>query len=116
MRILLTNATETAAVLLFAIGFMILLLHPHMIKKIIGMNLMETAIFLYFTSIGYVEEGVAPLFVEGSPVYVNPLPTALMLTGIVVSVSMTALMLALAVRLYEAYGTLDLTWTGGDET
>ncbi len=116
MSVLLTNATETAAVLLFAIGFMILLLHPHLIKKIIGMNLMETAIFLYFTFIGYVEGGVAPLFTEGADVYVNPLPTALMLTGIVVSVSMTALMLALAIRINDATGTLDLTWTGGDDT
>lgn len=108
---LLTNYEETAAVILFCIGFSTMLLHKNLIKKIIGMDMMDAAVFLFLASQGYIEGRVAPIVVNGVQsveAYINPIPAGLVLTGIVVSVSVTALMLALAVRLYYRYHTLNL--------
>jgi len=105
--------------LLFLIGFHTMLTHSNLIKKIIGMNIMETGIFLFFISLGYVRGGSAPIISEGVEVYINPLPSALILTGIVVGVSLTAFALALVVKLYMYYGTIDadeiMRLRGGDE-
>ena len=108
---LFTNYYETAAVILFGIGLTTLLLHKNMIKKIMGFNIMDTAIYLFLTSKGYIEGRLAPIVVNDDlrvETYVNPIPSGLVLTGIVVSVSVTALMLAITVRLYKRYGTLDI--------
>ena len=102
---------QCAAVILFAIGFSTLLLNRNLIKKIIGMNIMDTAVFLFLTSIGYIRGKLAPIVTEGAinyKDYVNPIPAGLVLTGIVVSVSVTAVMLALTVRLYHRYHTLNM--------
>ena len=99
------------AVILFAVGFATLLLHRNLIKKILGLNIMDTASCLLLTSMGYIEGRSAPIIVDGVTEvsrYGNPLPAGLVLTGIVVSVSVTAVMLALTVKLYERYHTLDL--------
>ncbi len=95
------------AIVLFLIGFWIMLTHSNLIKKIIGMNIMETAIFLFFVAIGYVKGGRAPIYTEPGALYVNPIPSALILTGIVVSVSITAFALSLVIKLYSHYGTVD---------
>lgn len=108
---LFTNYYETAAVILFGIGLTTLLLHKNMIKKIMGFNIMDTAIYLFLTSKGYIVGRLAPIVVNDDlrvETYVNPIPSGLVLTGIVVSVSFTALMLAITVRLYKRYGTLDI--------
>ena len=108
---LFTNYYETAAVILFGIGLTTLLLHKNMIKKIMGVNIMDTAIYLFLTSKGYIVGRLAPIVVNDNlrvETYVNPIPSGLVLTGIVVSVSVTALMLAITVRLYKRYGTLDI--------
>lgn len=108
---LMTNYEETAAVILFCIGFSTLLLHKNLIKKIIGMDIMDTAVYLLLASQGYIEGRTAPIVVNGVQsveAYINPIPAGLVLTGIVVSVSVSALMLALAVRLYYRYHTLNL--------
>lgn len=102
---------QCAAVILFAIGFSTLLLHRNLLKKIIGMNIMDTAVYLFLTSIGYIRGRLAPILVEGATSvsdYVNPIPAGLVLTGIVVSVSVTAVMLSLTIRLYQRYHTLNL--------
>ena len=102
---------EIVAVLIFGIGFSTLLLSRNIIKKIIGFNIMDTAIYLLLTSIGYIEGHTAPILTDGvvsAEHYINPIPSGLVLTGIVVSVSVTALMLALTVRLYRRYHTLDI--------
>lgn len=102
---------QCAAVILFAIGFSTLLLHRNLLKKIIGMNIMDTAVYLFLTSIGYIRGRLAPIIVEGAASasdYVNPIPAGLVLTGIVVSVSVTAVMLSLTIRLYQRYHTLNL--------
>ena len=105
------NRLQCVAVVLYAVGLCALLLHPNLIKKIIGLNIMDSAICLFLTSIGYIDGRTAPIIVDGITGvehYVNPLPAGLVLTGIVVSVSVTALMLALTVQLYKKYHTLDL--------
>ena len=108
---LLTNYEEAAAMILFGIGFTTLLLHRNMIKKIIGFSMMDAAIFLFLAAKGFIEGRKAPIVVDGvqnMEAYINPVPAGLVLTGLVVSVSVTALMLALTVRLYRKYHTLDI--------
>ncbi|MBR5560335.1 MAG: cation:proton antiporter subunit C [Clostridia bacterium] len=111
MQYLLVNYEQTAAVILFCIGFSTMLLHKNLLKKIIGMDIMDAGIFLFLACQGYVKGRVAPIVVDGVQsveAYINPVPAGLVLTGIVVSVSVTALMLALTVRLYYRYHTLNL--------
>jgi multicomponent Na+:H+ antiporter subunit C len=108
---LINHLDWIVAVLLFGIGFTTLLLHGNLIKKIIGLNIMDTAVYLFLTAQGYVKGGAAPILKEGAAsaaAYVNPVPSGLVLTGIVVSVSVTAVMLALTVRLYRRYHSLDI--------
>ena len=105
------NLDEVAAVILFGIGFTTLLLHKNMIKKIIGLNIMDTAVYLFLAAMGYVDGRDAPIVTNGildAEAYINPIPSGLVLTGIVVSVSVTALMLSLTIRLYRKYHSLDL--------
>jgi len=104
------NINYIGSSFLFIIGLYTVLTHPNLIKKIIGINIMETSVFLLFVSIGYIQGGRAPILdLEGKAVlYVNPLPSALILTGIVVAVSITVYGLSMIVKLYEAYGTIEL--------
>lgn len=108
---LFTNYGEAVAMILFVIGFANLLFQKNLIKKIIGLNIMDTAVYLFLAEKGYISGRVAPIVVNGVQdveAYINPIPSGLVLTGIVVSVSVSALMLALTVRLYRRYHTLDL--------
>jgi multicomponent Na+:H+ antiporter subunit C len=106
---LLVNYPYVAAVILFMIGALTVLTRSNLFKKLLGINIMESAIFLMFVAGGNIRGGAVPILGEVNPksVYINPLPSALMLTGIVVSVSVTAFALALIVRLYKSYGTTD---------
>ena len=111
LTVIMEHLEELVAVLLFAIGFTTLLLNRNIIKKIIGFNIMDTAIYLFLTSVGYIEGRTAPILVDGitdAAHYINPIPSGLVLTGIVVSVSVSALMLSLTVRLYRRYHTLNI--------
>lgn len=108
---LIANYGEAVAVLLFAIGFGNLLLQKNLIKKIIGLNFMDTGTYLFLAEKGYIAGRMAPIVVDGMQdvnVYINPIPSGLVLTGIVVSVSVTALMLSLTIRLYQRYHTLNM--------
>ena len=111
LNTLLHNYQEAVAIILFAIGFATLLFQRNLIRKLIGMNIMDAGLFLFLTSLGYIDGRKAPIL-EGSKAitdaYINPVPSGLVLTGIVVSVSVTAVMLALTVRLYKRYHTLDM--------
>jgi len=105
------NFEEIVAMILFAIGLITLLLHRNLIKKIIGLNIMDTAADLFLASLGYIRGHKAPIVEEGVDAvatYINPIPSGLVLTSIVVSVSVSAVMLALAIRLYRRYHTLNL--------
>ena len=109
--ILKTNYIEATALILFGIGLTTLLLNKNLIKKIIGFNIMETSIFLFLTAKGYIAGRGAPIIINGNTqieYYINPLPSALVLTGIVIAVSVTSFMLALCLKIYDLYGTLDM--------
>ena len=111
MSQLLTNYYEAASVILFGIGFMNLLLQRNLIKKFIGLNIMDTATYLFLAAKGYVAGRTATILTNGiidADYYINPIPAGLVLTGIVVSVSVTAFSLALVLRLYKHYGSLDM--------
>ena len=111
LELIRTHLNEIVSVILFGIGFTTLLLRRNLIKKIIGFNIMDTAIYLFLTSVGYIEGRTAPIMVDGiqeAGYYINPIPSGLVLTGIVVSVSVSALMLALTIRLYRKYHTLNI--------
>jgi len=111
IEVLGRNIEETVAVILFGIGFTMLLLHRNLIKKIMGMNIMDTAIYLFLAAKGYIKGRMVPIVTDGIQdvsAYINPVPSGLVLTGIVVSVSSTALMLALTMRLYGKYHSLDM--------
>lgn len=105
------NINEIISLIMFVLGFANLLLQRNLIKKIIGFNVMDASIYLFLALKGYIAGRKAPIVVDGVTsvnAYINPIPAGLVLTGIVVSVSVTALMLSLTVRLYKRYHTLDL--------
>lgn len=108
---LFVNYGEVVAMILFAIGFGNLLLQQNLIKKIIGLNIMDSGMYLFLAEKGYITGRAAPIVADGVQsveAYINPVPSGLVLTGIVVSVSVTALMLSLTIRLYKRYHTLNL--------
>lgn len=97
------------ATALFVIGLYTVVTHTNLIKRIMGINIMGSAVFYFFIAAGDVSGGKAPIIGAGDPdaPFINPLPSVLILTGIVVVVSITVYSLSLAVRIYETYGTLD---------
>ena len=106
-----SHYVEVVAILLFGIGLSLLIFHVNLIKKIMGLNIMDTAVYLLLATQGYIEGRMAPIIVNGNTdpnLYINPVPSGLVLTGIVVSVSVTALMLALTIRLFKRYHTMNL--------
>ena len=94
------------AVGLFVCGLLIVLDSRNMLKKLVGLNIFQSAIFLLFITLGKVREGQAPILAEEHGIYSNPLPHVLILTAIVVSVATTAVGLALVSRIRAAYGTI----------
>ena len=94
-------------VILMMAGLYIVMSSGHLVKKIIGLNIFQTSVFIFFISMGKVSGGSAPILKEGITVFSNPLPHVLILTAIVVGVATTALGLAISVRVYEAYGTVE---------
>jgi multicomponent Na+:H+ antiporter subunit C len=94
-------------IFLMMAGFYTVISRGNLIKKIAGLNIFQTSVFLLYISIGYVSGGTAPIIAEGFTSYSNPLPHVLILTAIVVGVSTTALGLALVVRIKQAYGTIE---------
>ena len=111
MHNLFHNYYEVGSAILFVTGLSILLLQRNLIKKIIGLNIMDTSVFLFLAAKGYIAGRVSPIIRDGkldASLYINPLPSGLVLTGIVVAVSTTAFALALTLRWYQQYHTLDI--------
>lgn len=108
LEILYINFPYFVAIILFSMGTLIVLTQTNLIKKVIGINILQSAIFLFFIVLGDIHGGVPPIYDPNFPnaLYINPLPSCLMLTGIVVSFSVTAFALALIVKLYLFYGTI----------
>ncbi len=113
---LLLSHYEAAAVILAGIGLTNLMLQRNIIKKIIGLNIMNSAVFLFLAAKGYAEGRAAPILMQGEPgvwindpsVYVNPVPSGMVLVLIVISAGITAFALALSLKFYEYYGTLNI--------
>ncbi|MGH1537680.1 MAG: cation:proton antiporter subunit C [Gammaproteobacteria bacterium] len=95
------------AIILMMLGFYIVISDANLIKKIIGLTIFQTSVFILFISMSKVEGGTAPILAEGISTYSNPLPHVLILTAIVVGVATTALGLAIIARIHRAYGTVD---------
>ncbi len=93
--------------LLFSVGLYMVVDSDNLVKKVIGLNVFQISAFLFFVAAAYVEGGSPAVVGDEADVYVNPLPHVLILTAIVVGVSLTALALALLIRIYDEYGTLD---------
>jgi multicomponent Na+:H+ antiporter subunit C len=96
--------------LLFLVGLYGVIAKRNLIKIIIGIAIMECSINLFFILIGYVEGGTSPIITKGfeNSKFVDPLPQAMILTSIVIGLATTALLLAVAIRLYQKYGTFDI--------
>jgi len=96
--------------LLFTIGLYGILVKRNLIKIVIGLCIMEYALFLLFAVLGYREGGTAPIISKGfeKALFVDPLPQALVLTAIVIGLGTTALAVSIAVRIHEKYGTFDI--------
>ena len=94
-------------ILLMMVGFFIVIAHGNLVKKVVGLNIFQTSVFILYISMGKILGGTAPIIEEGYALYSNPLPHVLILTAIVVGVATSALGLALIVRIREAYGTIE---------
>lgn len=88
-------------------GLYVVIARANLIKKVIGINLFQTSVILFYVSMGKIRGGTAPIIGEGIETYSNPLPHVLMLTAIVVGVATTAVALALVVRIKEAYDSIE---------
>lgn len=111
---------DWAVIVIMMAGFYIMIARYNLVKKIIGLSIFQTGIFYFYVGLGKVDHGTAPIFIEpsvvngvveevvnGAVIYSNPLPHVLILTAIVVSVATMAVGLALIVRIYEKYGSIE---------
>jgi multicomponent Na+:H+ antiporter subunit C len=88
-------------------GLYIVIARGNLVKKLVGLSIFQTSVYLLYIAPGKLIGGTAPIVAEGYKVYSNPLPHVLILTAIVVGVATLALGLALVVRIREAYGTIE---------
>lgn len=104
---LLSHWHYLLVIVLMMMGLYIVIVHPNLVKKMIGLNLFQVSVIMLYVAMGKVKGGTAPILIEGAPdtVYSNPIPHVLMLTAIVVGVATTAVGLALVIRIRDAYGT-----------
>jgi multicomponent Na+:H+ antiporter subunit C len=107
MNVVLGLFNYWVVIVLMMTGFYIVIAASNLIKKIIGLNIFQTSVFIVYISIGKIRGGAAPILEDGVEVYANPLPHVLILTAIVVGIATTALGLALVVRIHEAYDSID---------
>jgi multicomponent Na+:H+ antiporter subunit C len=94
-------------IVLMMAGFYTVVARGNLVKKLVGLNIFQASVFLFYISLGKVTGGTAPIVGSGATVYSNPLPHVLILTAIVVGVATTALALAIIVRIREAYGSVE---------
>lgn len=96
-------------IFLMMLGFYVVISRGNLVKTLVGLSVFQTSVFIFYISLARVRGGTAPILIEGAEdvVYASPLPHVLILTAIVVSISTTALGLALVVRIKESYGTIE---------
>jgi multicomponent Na+:H+ antiporter subunit C len=107
LAVILGHYNYWIVIVLMMTGFYVVISRDNLIKKIIGLNIFQTSVFLFYISLGKVDGGTAPILADGFEVYSNPLTSVLILTAIVVGIATTAVGLSLVVRIHEAYGTLE---------
>jgi multicomponent Na+:H+ antiporter subunit C len=105
--VIATHYTYWIIFALMMIGLYAVMSHGNLVKKLIGLNIFQVAVFMFFISLGRVDGGSPPIITEGIEVYSHPLPHVLILTAIVVGVATTSVGVAIAIRIYEAYGTVE---------
>lgn len=103
----LVHPYQFAFLVVFLLGLYVLIDSRNLVRKLIGLNLLQISVFLLLVSVGYVDGAGPPLVAQEGP-HANPLPHALVLTAIVVGVSLTALALAIVVRLHSEFDTTDV--------
>lgn len=94
-------------IVLMMMGFYMVIAQHNLIKKIIGLNVFQVSVFVFYISMSKIKGGTAPILTDGIEIYSNPLPHVLILTAIVVGVATTALGLALTVRIKDAFDTIE---------
>lgn len=95
------------AMFLLVTGLYIVIARGNLVKKLVGLSIFQTSVYLIYVSPSKIIGGTAPIIAAGFDVYSNPLPHVLILTAIVVGVATIALGLAIVVRIHEAYGTIE---------
>ena len=101
----LYNYWVVIALMMF--GIYIVIAQGNLVKKIVGLNIFQTSVFIFYITLGKVENATAPILLDGVHQYSNPLPHVLILTAIVVGIATTSLGLALTVRIKEAYDSIE---------
>ncbi len=94
-------------IFLMMVGFYIVIAQGNLVKKVVGLNIFQTSVFLLYISMGKVAGGTAPILTTADASYSNPLPHVLILTAIVVGVATTAVAMALIIRIHKAYGSVE---------
>jgi multicomponent Na+:H+ antiporter subunit C len=107
MEFILTNVNYIGSGFLFCLGFFVVITSGNLLKKLIGLSILQVAVMLLFISLGKVSGAVAPILKDAQTLYSNPLPQVLILTAIVVGVSVLAVGLALAIRIKNEFGTVE---------
>ncbi|MDE2655125.1 MAG: cation:proton antiporter subunit C [Gemmatimonadota bacterium] len=109
LGLLVSHYNYWVVIFLMMVGFYILISRGNLIKKVVGLNVFQTSVFMLYISMGKVNGGTPPILIYGETdvLYSNPLPHVLILTAIVVGIATTSVGLALAVRIKEAYGTIE---------
>lgn len=99
------------AFILFSVGLYGVLVKKNIVKKILGIAIITYSINMFFILIGYKKDGMAPIFTKGENLanFVDPLPQAIVLTSIVIDLAVLALAVSIAIRIYEKFGTFDIT-------
>ena len=104
---LLTKYNYWIVIILMTTGLYGVMARQNLIKKIIGLNVFQTAVLLFYVSMSKIEGGTAPILMHGQHIYDNPLPQVLMLTAIVVGIATTAVALTFVTLIYREYGTIE---------
>ncbi|MDH3737624.1 MAG: cation:proton antiporter subunit C [Alphaproteobacteria bacterium] len=107
MTDILASVNYWVTIFLMVGGLYIIVAHGNMVKKLVGLGIFQTSVYLLFLSPGKILGGTAPILAKEFELYSNPLPHVLILTAIVVGVATIALGMAFVVRIHEAYGTVE---------
>ncbi len=103
-----THWNYLIVVILMMLGLYTIMSRFNLVKKLVGLSIFQTSLFLLYISLGWVQGGTAPIISHDADyTYSNPLPHVLILTAIVVGVATTALGLALVLRIHDAFGTIE---------